>query len=96
MNTLAVTVRLATLALTAALGSTAFAQTAAQDRVGVALALNDAPVIENREPTLAATGSEQAQARSVQRELAISAAEIAQKFDERLEAKMARKLELPI
>ncbi|MDO8863329.1 hypothetical protein Q6D67_16610 [Haliea sp. E1-2-M8] len=95
MNTLAVTVRLATLALTAALGSTAFAQTAGQDQAGTILALNEAPLIETWEPTLAATG-EKAQARSVERELVISAEEISDKLNEKLEAKMARKLELAI
>ena len=95
MNTLAVTVRLATLALTAALGSTAFAQSADYAGHGVTLALNDAPTIESWEPTLAANG-DQAQAESVERGLVISAEEISQKLNEQLEAKMARKLELAI
>lgn len=95
MNTLAVTVSLATLALTAVLGSTAFAQSAGQAEAGITLSLNDAPLIENWEPILAATG-DRAQARSVERELVISAEEIAQQLNEKLEAKMARKLELAI
>ncbi|MEQ8802912.1 hypothetical protein [Haliea sp.] len=95
MNTLAVTVRLATLALTAALGSTAFAQSADYANTGATLALNDAPAIENWEPTLAANG-DQARAESVERGLVISAEEISQKLNEQLEAKMARKLELAI
>ncbi|MFO7553452.1 MAG: hypothetical protein R6W80_18775 [Haliea sp.] len=95
MNTLAVTVRLATLALTAALGSTAFAQAAGQAETGVTLALNDAPLVAEWDPTLAAAGA-QAQAQSVERELVISAEEISQKLNEQLEAKMAQKLELAI
>jgi len=95
MNTLAVTVRLATLALTAALGSTAFAQTAGQDQAGITLAMNEAPLIQSWEPTLAATG-EQAQAQSVEQELMISVEAISEKLNEQLEAKMARKLELAI
>ncbi|MFU8765260.1 MAG: hypothetical protein ACNA7T_12085 [Haliea sp.] len=95
MNTLAVTVRFAALALTAAFGSTAFAQSAGQDQAGFTLALNDAPPIQNWEPTLAAN-DEQAQARSTERELLISVEAIAEKLNAQLEAKMAAKLELAI
>lgn len=95
MNTLAVTVRLATLALTAVLGSTAFAQSAGEADTGVVLALNDTPLVAEWESTLAAAG-EQAQAQSVERELVISAEAISEKLNEQLEAKMARKLELAI
>ncbi len=95
MKTLAVKVGLATLALTAALSSTAFAQTTGQDEAGSTLALTDAPLIENWEPTLAAT-SDQAQAQSVKQELETSVEAIAEKLNEQLEANMARKLELAI
>jgi hypothetical protein len=95
MKTLAVTVRLATLALTAALGSTAFAQSAGLGETSITLALNEAPLLEDWQPALAVAG-EQAQARSVERKLAISVEEIAQKLNEQLEAKMARKLDLAI
>ena len=95
MNTLAVKVRFAALALTAALSSTAFAQTAGQDQTDITLAMNDAPQIENWEPALAASG-DQAQAQSVEQELVISAEAISEKLNRQLEAKMARKLELAI
>lgn len=95
MKTLAVTVRFAALALTAAFGSTAFAQAAGQDQAGFTLALNEAPLIQNWEPTLAAN-DEQAQARSTERELVISVEAISEKLNEQLEAKMAEKLELAI
>lgn len=95
MKTLAVTVRFAALALTAALSSTAFAQAAGQDQAGFTLAMNDAPLIENWEPTLAATG-EQAQARSMEQKLVVSVEAIAEKLNQKLEAKLAEKLELAI
>ncbi|MEQ9465065.1 MAG: hypothetical protein RJQ10_15490 [Haliea sp.] len=95
MKTLAVSARLAALALTAALGSTAFAQTPEQAESRITLAMNEAPLAADWQPTLAASG-EQAQAESVERELATSVEAISEKLNQQLEAKMARKLELAI
>ena len=56
MKTLAVSARLATLALTAALGSAAFAQTPEQAESRITLAMNEAPLAADWQPTLAASG----------------------------------------
>lgn len=93
MKTLAVTVRLATLALTAALGSTAFAQTAGHGDAGMTLALNNTPPVREWQPTVAVS---EEPARAVARELAISVEEMTDKLNRQLEAKIARKLELAI
>ncbi|MDX1269537.1 MAG: hypothetical protein R3311_19355 [Oceanisphaera sp.] len=93
MKMLAATARLGTLALTAALGSTAFAQTAEQEG-RMLLAMNEPALNADWQP--ATRAEEQAQAEAVERELAVSAEAISRKLDEQLEDRLSRKLELSI
>jgi hypothetical protein len=93
MKTLAATARLGTLALTFALGSTAFAQTAEQE-VRFLLAMNETVASAEWQPAVRA--EEQAQAEAVERELAVSAEAISRKLDEQLKARLSRKLDMAI